>query len=239
MDTNDSSPQQGIPPASQPAQSPQPTPGYTAQPYPPAPAPVPKKSAGWKVAIAILILVLILLCSCCGLSVYAMSLPGGGSAVTTFGDTVAVIHLDGIIAGTGSSIDGVVSPEDFLYKLDQADSDPNVKAILLRVDSPGGTVAASQEIAMEVERFGKPIVVSSADVNASGAYMVSSQCDEIWALPTTAVGSIGVIAQIPNLAGLLDKLGIAIRAGLYFGSVFVTALRAPGHRRRSKPSAAS
>jgi len=61
---------------------------------------------------------------------------------------------------------------------------------------------------MEVERFGKPIVVSSADVNASGAYMVSSQCDEIWALPTTAVGSIGVIAQIPNLAGLLDKLGI-------------------------------
>jgi protease-4 len=140
------------------------------------------------------------------------------SATPTFGDTIAVIHLDGVIAGTGSAIDGIVSPEDFLYKLDQASADSNVKAILLRVDSPGGTVAASQEIALEIQRFDKPIIVSSADVNASGAYMISSQCDEIYALPTSAVGSIGVITQIPNLEGLLDKLGIeftTVTAGEY------------------------
>jgi protease-4 len=165
------------------------------------------------------VFLLIALLACCGLSFFALASTGSGSGMsTTFGDSIAVIHLDGIIAGTGSGIDGIVSPEDFLYQLDLASEDPNVKAILLRVDSPGGTVAASQEIAMEVARYEKPIVVSSADVNASGAYMVSSQCDEIYALPTTAVGSIGVISQIPNLAGLLDKVGIeftTVTAGEY------------------------
>jgi protease-4 len=173
--------------------------------------------------VAIVVLMIILLLACCGLSIYAASMPGmsATSATPTFGDTIAVIHLDGVIAGTGSAIDGIVSPEDFLYKLDQASADSNVKAILLRVDSPGGTVAASQEIALEIQRFDKPIVVSSADVNASGAYMISSQCDEIYALPTSAVGSIGVITQIPNLEGLLDKLGIeftTVTAGEYKGA---------------------
>ncbi len=218
MDTNDSTQGQGVPPASQPESHPSPPVGqYAPQPYPPAP-PAKKRSGGWWVAIAIFVLLLILLFSCCGLSVYAMSLPMASTTTPTFGETIAIIHVDGIIAGTGSSINGIVSPEEFLYKLDQAEADPNVKAVLLRVDSPGGTVAASQEIAMELERFGKPVVVSSADVNASGAYMISSQCDEIWALPTTAVGSIGVITQIPNVSGLLDKVGIeftTVTAGEY------------------------
>ena len=195
--------QEHNPASSETSASPTPPPAY----YPPAPAAAPKSSVGWKITIGIAVLLLIALMSCCGLSFWAIA-AADTSSVSTFGDTIAVIHLDGVIAGTGTDVNGIVSPEDFNYKLDQAADDPNVKAVLLRVDSPGGTVAASQEISMDVARFEKPIVVSSADVNASGAYMVSSQCDEIYALPTSAVGSIGVISQIPNLQGLLEKLGI-------------------------------
>ncbi len=139
-------------------------------------------------------------------------------ASSGFGKSVAVMHIDGVIAGTGSPVDGYITPESFKDLLDQAEEDDAVKAIVLRVDSPGGTVAASEEIAAYVKACSKPVVVSVGDVNASGAYMVSSQADEIWAMPGSAVGSIGVIAEIPNVSGLLDKLGVefqVITAGKY------------------------
>jgi len=136
------------------------------------------------------------------------------------GENIALIHITGIIAGTGNEFDGVATPERVLEQLDQALADPTVHAILLRIDSPGGTPAASQEIAMEVARASeeKPVVVSVGDVAASGAYMIASQADEIVASPTSAIGSIGVITQIPNITGLLDKLGIeftVLTAGEY------------------------
>ena len=92
---------------------------------------------------------------------------------------------------------------------------------MLRVNSPGGTVAASEEISAYVKAAKKPVVVSVGDVDASGAYMVSSQADTIIALPGSAVGSIGVITEIPNVNGLLEKLGIefvTITAGEYKGA---------------------
>ena len=134
------------------------------------------------------------------------------------GNGIAVIPIDGAIAGTGSAAGGIITPEAFLDKLDQAEEDPDVKAIVLRVDSPGGTVAASEEIAEYVKAASKPVVVSVGDVDASGAYMVSAQADTIIALPGSAVGSIGVITEIPNVDGLLNKLGIefvTITAGKY------------------------
>ncbi len=88
----------------------------------------------------------------------------------------------------------------------------------MRVDSPGGTVAASEEIATYVKESKKPIVVTVGDVGASGAYMVASQSDRIFALPGSAIGSIGVITDIPNVSGLLDKLGVqftVVKAGKY------------------------
>lgn len=124
------------------------------------------------------------------------------------GDSVAVIRVDGVIAGTGSAYDGYITPEDFKDQIDQAEEDDSVKAIVLRVDSPGGTVAASEEIAAYVKACDKPVVVSVGDVGASGAYMVSSQAEEIWAMPGSTVGSIGVIAEIPNVEKLLDKVGV-------------------------------
>ena len=153
-----------------------------------------------------------------GSCVWSVSLLGKGAtggAITT-GEAIAVIPIDGVIAGSGTA--GVVTPEDFLDQLDQAERDDNVKAIVLRVDSPGGTVAASEEIATYVKESKKPVVVTVGDVGASGAYMVASQSDRIFALPGSAVGSIGVITDIPNVSGLLDKLGVqftVVKAGKY------------------------
>lgn len=158
-----------------------------------------------------------LIVASCSLPFYALF---SGSSLTSAaaGDGVAVIWVDGVIAGTGDTYSGYVTPESFLNEFEQAEDDPKVKAIVLRVDSPGGTVAASEEISAYVAQCEKPVIVSIGDVGASGAYMVSSQSDEIWANAGSSVGSIGVIATIPNVEGLLDTLGVefqTITAGKY------------------------
>lgn len=178
----------------------------SAPAFPPQPEPRPmSRGAKWGLGIGIALVVLTLLACPVVLFVGAF---GGESVV--MGDGIAVIHIEGVIAGTGSIYDGVVSPEYMLDQLDRALADPSVKAILLRIDSPGGTVAASQEISLAVRRAAleKPVVASIGDIGASGAYMVASQCDEIVASPGSTVGSIGVIMEVPNVAGLLDKLGV-------------------------------
>lgn len=181
-------------------------------PYVPQSQPQPPRR-GWIWAVVALVFVFGIIGSC----LWAVSLLGGevqGSA--TSGEAVAVISIDGVIAGTGGA--GVITPQDFVKELDRAEADNNVKAIVLRVDSPGGTVAASEEIATYVKQATKPVVVAVGDVGASGAYMVSSQADKIFALPGSAVGSIGVITDIPNVSELLGKLGVkftVIKAGKY------------------------
>lgn len=187
---------------------------------PAAPAPAQSSSSAWRWFVGIVLVLILATFACCGLSFASLGSQSGLGGKVALGESIAVIHIDGVIAGTGSAVNGVITPEDILYQLDQALSDDNVKAILLRIDSPGGTVAASQEIAMEVAYAAeeKPVIASVGDVGASGAYMVASQCDEIIALPTSAVGSIGVITEIPNVAGLLDKLGVqftVLTAGKY------------------------
>jgi len=91
-----------------------------------------------------------------------------------------------------------------------AGREPKVKAIVLRVESPGGGVGASEEIHHMVETLkntGRPIVVSMGAVAASGGYMISAPADEIFAENSTITGSIGVIAQVPNLQGTMKKIG--------------------------------
>jgi len=187
-------------PVAPPALPPQPT--YPQQP--PVQRP-PKKHNGW--VIALVVVGVLLLLGCGGMFALFASMGEIGTS-SGLGDSIALIHIDGPISGTGSSIDGVVTPEDVIDQLDQAANDPSVKAVLLRIDSPGGTVAASQEIAMAVERMEVPVVASIGDIGASGAYMVASQCDHIVAAPGSSVGSIGVIMQLTNVRGLLDKLGV-------------------------------
>jgi protease-4 len=87
----------------------------------------------------------------------------------------------------------------------------NVKAIVLRIDSPGGGVSQSQEIFNEVKRVreaGKLIYASMGSIAASGGYYIAAPCDRIFANPGTATGSIGVIMEIPNVEKLLEKIGV-------------------------------
>lgn len=198
------------PPYQAPAAGPGIPPAYSYQPQmqPQMQPPVPqRRSRAWMWwTFGILALLAVIIASCA--LPFAVLLNEDGSAPTTFGDAVAVIRVDGVIAGTGDYYSGFITPEYFMDLMDRAVEDENVKAIVLRVDSPGGTVAASEEIAEYVRTCEKPVVVSIGDVGASGAYMISSQADEIWANPGSSVGSIGVIAEIPNASELLDKIGV-------------------------------
>jgi len=127
---------------------------------------------------------------------------------------VAVIPLSGPVqseAGgflffTGSAI----TPQLVRSQLDRARADWSVKAVVLHIESPGGSAAACQEILTQIEKLDKPIVVSFGSVAASGGYYIASKADKIVALPATLTGSIGVISQIPNIKGLYNKLGIDV-----------------------------
>ncbi|MBO4364831.1 MAG: signal peptide peptidase SppA [Eggerthellaceae bacterium] len=119
-------------------------------------------------------------------------------------DAIAVLVLDGTIQYDGTAC----SPEGFKELLDKADENDHVKALVLRVNSGGGTATAGEEMAEYLRQFTKPVVVSSASINASAAYEISSQADYIYVAKSTEIGSIGTAMELTDLSGLLDKLGI-------------------------------
>jgi len=127
---------------------------------------------------------------------------------------IAVIPLSGTITTGGSSLfsGSTITPELVRDYLARAEKDKAVKAIVLRIESPGGEIAPCQEILWEIERVKetKPIVVSMGGTAASGGYYISTQANKIVALPTTQTGSIGVISAVINVEELLEKLGIQI-----------------------------
>jgi protease-4 len=127
---------------------------------------------------------------------------------------IAVISLSGTITMQDSSLfSGVtITPDLVKDYLTRAEKDEAVKAIVLRIESPGGEIAPCQEILWEIERVKetKPIVVSMGGTAASGGYYISTKADKVVALPTTMTGSIGVISQVINVEELFEKLGIQI-----------------------------
>jgi len=127
---------------------------------------------------------------------------------------IVVIPLSGTITTEGSSLfsGSTITPELVRGYLARVEKDKAVKAIVFRIESPGGEIAPCQEILWEIERVKetKRIVVSMGGTAASGGYYISTQADKIVALPTTMTGSIGVISAIPNIEGFLEKLGIQI-----------------------------
>ncbi|MCD6170079.1 MAG: signal peptide peptidase SppA [Candidatus Latescibacteria bacterium] len=133
----------------------------------------------------------------------APSIPGGKK--------VGIVEVKGTITSSSSVI----------KELDKYREDESVRAIVLRVNSPGGTVAACQEIYEELCKLrgsGKKIVVSMGNVAASGGYYIAVAADTIVANPGTVTGSIGVIAQIPNAEELLKKVGLyleVVKSGKY------------------------
>jgi protease IV len=131
------------------------------------------------------------------------------------GDAVALIRLSGSIEDSpGASLlgAGAITPALVAERLTEAEEDQRVKAVVLRINSPGGSVAASQEIAALLEAFAKPVVVSMGDVVASGGYYVAARADHIVAQPGTLTGGIGVIWPHIDPQGLLDELGIEVDA---------------------------
>ena len=144
----------------------------------------------------------------CTLTMQGCSMSGTDSAFSqvtkTLGPNVAVITIAGTIQYDGSEC----SPEGLAYLLDKAQADPNIKAVVLRVNSGGGVATAGEEMTNLIKEYTKPVVVSCASLNASAAYQFSSQADYIFAAKSSAVGSIGTIIEITNMQGLYDKLGI-------------------------------
>jgi protease-4 len=129
-------------------------------------------------------------------------------------DKIAVIEVDGIIM---NARDGLFGGGDnpvslFVEKLDKARRDRDVKAVVLRLNSPGGTVGASEAMYHVLMKFrretGKPVVACMMDLAASGAYYLACGCDGIMAQPSTVTGSIGTIMQTMSFEGTMAKLGI-------------------------------
>jgi len=126
----------------------------------------------------------------------------GDMSISPGGSKVAIIELNGIIT----------SSNNIVRQFKKFQKDGSVKSIVFRINSPGGGIAASQEIYEHVKRVrdgGKPVVASMGSVAASGGYYVALGTQTIMANPGTTTGSIGVIAEIPNFSRLLDKLGIS------------------------------
>jgi protease IV len=151
-----------------------------------------------------------------------ISLLGGSNFLNSApnGDTIAVIPLQGEIGYGSSGVSGetIVTPENVKDALNQAESDGTVSSILIKINSPGGSPVASEEIMNAINESKKPVVVWIGDTGASGAYLAASSADDIIASPSSMVGSIGVIMGLTDLSKYYESNGInkySIKAGEY------------------------
>ncbi len=192
--------------------TPQTPPPYSPPPQTPippgSPTPPPKggSSRGFLVYIAIVLSLILII----GVSL-AVIFGGVDLRVYPDKDQVAVIYVQGMMI-TGGMPDGFgfSTSENVCKHLRLAADDDNVEAIVLRVNSPGGSLAAAQEIKREIEKAKevKPVVISMGDVAASAAYHISAPADRVVANPGTITGSIGVIWVFETKSGYYDEEGI-------------------------------
>jgi protease-4 len=218
-----------------------PPPSYTSPPAAPPPPPltpppviVPPSSTpprrrgrGWMV-VALVLLVLLGISVLANMSHFLSSLvPMKAARSNSVGPRleevsteengaatkIAVIGVDGIITGRALDQGGYNMVDVIKAQLKRAEEDDKVKAVILKVDSPGGEVLASDEISRAIADFqakprGKPVVCSMGGLAASGGYYVSAPCRWIVASDLTITGSIGVIMSTWNYRGLMDKVGV-------------------------------
>ena len=134
---------------------------------------------------------------------------GKGRIINKATDRIAVIYAQGeIMYGKGD--ENYIGPELIIESLKKARKSKDIKAIVLRVNSPGGSALASDIIWREIEitKKDKPVVVSMGNLAASGGYYISCNADKIVADPTTITGSIGVFGMVPNISEFADRIGI-------------------------------
>ncbi len=173
--------------------------------------------------IALLSLTLTL--AACGPLTMTIGAPGDQRLQTTVienhagGNRVAIIDLSGLIynGNKPALLRQGENPVNLLQeKLENARTDVKVKAVILRLNTPGGTVTASDMMYREVMRFKtrthKPVIALMMDITASGGYYLACASDEMIAYPTTVVGSIGVIVQTISFKGAMNKIGIDAEA---------------------------
>jgi protease-4 len=216
------------PPFSPPPQVAPQRPQYHAPPG--APAAAPRKSGnGWLWALGIVGVVVLGVVGLFAVMLSSLGAAAGGSGthgasggkelhevVLEDNDSrnkIAVLSVEGVITGSPIDADGRSLVDLIKHQLERAAEDDAVKAVVLRVDSPGGEVLASDEIYILLWEFmeahkDKPIVVSMGSLAASGGYYVSAPCQWIVANELTMTGSIGVIFHGYNYRALMDKVGV-------------------------------
>jgi protease-4 len=155
---------------------------------------------------SVLVLVLVVLLA----SIAWFSYIHGGDTGLLFGEKVAVIEVKGVIANVRETIENLA----------EFSRDETVKAVVLRIESPGGGVSSSQELYKEIGRTAKqkPVVASMGSVAASGGYYIAAAAQKIYANPGTITGSIGVILQFTNFEELFRKIGFRmeiVKSGVY------------------------
>lgn len=136
--------------------------------------------------------------------------------------TVALVYVDGaIMSSNDSGRDGVASSDRIAPAILDAAEDEDVEAIILRVNSPGGSPVASESILRAVQKaqaeHDKPVIVSMGAMAASGGYWVASSADRIFAMPTTLTGSIGVVGGKISVAQMWDKIGVEWDSSIQWG----------------------
>jgi protease-4 len=211
-----------------------PAPPAPIQTSPPQPAQHANRSATWAIAGVLIGFALpVFLCLCLTLTTFvgfgaALGGAGSSAAATTTSSAIVPTHVSGPLTGpavaiidvSGAIVYGsaqefslaggasVAASSNIARLIRQAARDSQVKAIVLRVNSPGGSVIGSDEIYHALKESGKPVVAVMGELAASGGYYVSMAAEHIVAHPDTLTGSIGVISEFTNVEGLYDKLGI-------------------------------
>ena len=156
-----------------------------------------------------ILIVFALLTSLAIVRAFVSGFTGGGDGMG-FSESVGVIEISGIIANS----------KDVLADLKRFDEDSSIKAIVVRINSPGGAVGPSQEIYRQIRKTiaHKPVIASMGAIAASGGYYIAAATDGIMANPGTLTGSIGVIMEYTNIQRLFDKIGLSpvvIKSGKY------------------------
>lgn len=171
---------------------------------------------GHPIVRGLMVLVTIVVVFFAALFALTVGTDGKLGSFLALGGKVGVVEVKGVISDSSDAVEA-------LKTFQKA---PGIRAVVVRIDSPGGGVAPSQEIYTAIRnlRAEKPVIASMGGVAASGGYYIASACDAIVANPGTLTGSIGVIMEMGNVEGLLQKLGVqpeVIKAGTYkdMGSV--------------------
>jgi len=162
----------------------------------------------YKKSVVIVIGIVILL------SLIGLAFRGGSKAKVNQTEKIAIIYVEGVIIGGRGQSNMFVEQggtDQVIKQLHAAQEDDSVKAVILRINSPGGSAAASQEVGVEIKKLrakGKVVVTSMGDVAASGGYWLAACTDKIYANSTTMTGSIGVYVPYANWEELYKKIGI-------------------------------